>query len=247
MNIDQYLSTLPKNIIGGDSVSLPDQTVRRMLDFAELKPDETFCHLGCGSGYALQVAKQYGARICGIDIDESHVRKARHKLGGDADVYLGDVRYCRIPPADVILFWFADPKVTHVMPARFSKLDKDTRIITVWGPLPGCLPDSVQFPFILNTVPFCEAPDMKSQIRAVFGVSCVSYATAWEYAERYTKALQPDNSQNDRFLTILQALTIWYSAHSLGVTCEDGIPESVSTYTTIMRNFFDIDFGHHNP
>lgn len=247
MNVDQYISTLPKNIMGGDDVSLPDKTIRRLLDFAKLKHNETFCHLGCGSGYALDVAKQYGAHVCGVDINESRIREARHTLGDDADVRVGDIRRCDIPSSDVILFWFADPKITHVMPQRFSMLDDNTRIITMWGPLPGCLPDSVQFPFVLNVTPFRSAPDMRSQIQAVFGVSCISYAIAWEYAERYTKALQPENIQNDRFLTILQALTIWYSAYSLNVTCEDDIPESVRTYTAIMRNFFGIDFGHHDP
>lgn len=247
MNVEQYIDTLPKKIMSGDDVSLPDKTVRRMLDFARLKSNETFCHLGCGSGYALDIARQYGAKVCGVDISESRVREARRTLGDGADVRLGDIRQCNIPSSDVILFWFADPRVTHVMPGRFSRLNDNVRIITVWGPLPGCLPDSVQFPFILNVTPLQSAPDIQSQIRAVFGVSCISYATAWEYAERYTKALQPENIQNDRFLTILQALTIWYSARSLGVTCEDGIPEVVSTYTAIMRNFFGIDFGHHDP
>lgn len=247
MNVDQYIATLPKNIMSGDDVSLPDKTIHRLLNFAKLKSGETFCHLGCGSGYALQIAKQYGAHVCGVDINESRVQEAGRTLGDDADVRVGDVRWCDIPSSDVILFWFADPSITHVMPQRFSKLDDNVRIITIWGPLPGCLPNSVQFPFVLNVTPLRSAPDIKSQIQAVFGVSCISYGTAWEYAERYTKALQPEDAQNDRFLTILQALTIWYSAYSLGVTCEDSIPESVSTYTTIMSRFFGIDFGHHNP
>ena len=74
---------------------------------------------------------------------------------------------------------------------------------------------------------------------------CVSYATAWEFAERYAKALRPDNSQNDRFLTILQALTIWFEARSLGVVCETEIPDPVRNYVHIMRDFFRIDFGRY--
>lgn len=243
MNVDRYLSTLPRGVMSGDDVSLPDNAVRRLLDFSGLEPGETFCHLGCGSGYAMQVASEYGARLCGIDSDKSRVAEARRLLGG-ADIRVGDVRDCPLPQADVVLFWFADPAVTHLMPQRLAGLEEGTRIITIWGPLPGCLPDEVRFPFVKSVLPLKMAPDMRSQIRAVFGVPCVSYATAWEFAERYTRALQPENSQNDRFLTILQALTIWYSARSLDLTCEDSVPESVSTYTTIMRNFFGVDFGH---
>lgn len=243
MRIDEYVSTLPKDIMSGDAVALPDSTVRQLLEFAGLERGERFCHLGCGSGRALQIAAECGAAVSGVDSDPLRVAEARRVLGDGADVYLGDVRECPLPAADVILFWFADPAVTGVMPARFSAMPAGTRIVTIWGPLAGCLPESVQFPFVLNKVPLPAAPDIQSQLRAVFGVRCVSYATAWEFAERYARALQPENSQNDRFLTILQALTIWFEARSLGVTCEEGVPDPVRNYVHIMRDFFRIDFG----
>ena len=245
MKIDEYIKTLPHNIMSGEDVVLPDPTIRQMLGFAGLKEGERFCHLGCGSGYALRMAVECGAAVSGVDSNPHHVAEAKRILGPEADIRLGDVTECGIPAADVILFWFADPTVTHVMPERFSAMPAGTRILTVWGPLPGCLPDAVRFPFILNRVPLSPAPDLQSQLRAVFGVRCVSYATAWEFAERYAKALQPDNSQNDRFLTILQALTIWFEARSLGVACETEIPDPVRNYVHIMRDFFRIDFGRY--
>lgn len=243
MRIDEYVKTLPADIMSGDAVSLPDVAIRRLLDFAELKCGERFCHLGCGSGRVLEIATEYGAAVSGVDSDPRCVADAQRALGPDADIRLGDVCRCPLPAADLILFWFADPEVTGTMPARFSAMPNGTRIVTIWGPLAGCLPESVQFPFILNRVPLPAAPDMQSQLRAVFGVGCVSYVTAWEFAERYTRALQPENSQNDRFLTILQALTIWFEARSLGVTCEKKIPDPVRNYVQIMRDFFRIDFG----
>lgn len=245
MRIDEYIKTLPPDIINGEDVLLPDETVSRLLDFAGLRHGERFCHLGCGTGYALRVAAERGAKISGVDLDPHRVDKARRVLGPLADIRLGDVAECRLPAADLILFWFADPRITHTMPERFSAMPDGTRIVTIWGPLPGCLPDAVRFPFVLNRVPFSIAHDLKSQIQAVFGVKCISYATAWEFAERYTKMLQPTNTQNDRFLTILQALTIWFEARSLGVTCEQEVPDPVRNYVHIMRNFFRIDFGHY--
>lgn len=244
MRVDEYLKTLPSDIMRGDDVILPDETIRQILDFAELRPGERFCHLGCGRGEALKVAADLGARVCGMEIDPDRAAAARRTLDPSAEIITGDVLSCELPSSDVILFWFADPAITHPMTDRLSELDPATRIITIWGPLPGCLPDSVRFPFVLSRPPLRDAPDMRSQIREIFGVECVSYATAWEYAERYTRAIQPANSQNDRFLTILQTLTIWCAARSLGVSCEKDIPRSVHTYVGIMRNFFGIDFGH---
>lgn len=244
MRIDEYLETLPRGIMGGDDVTLPDDAILQILDFADVGPGESFCHLGCGRGEALRLAATRGARVLGVDVDLDKVAAARRALGPSAVVRVGDIRECALPDADVVLFWFADPSVTHVMSARLASLDPGTRVITVWGPLPGYLPDRVRFPFVMSRVPFRTAPDMRAQIRAVFGVGCVSYATAWEYAERYTRALQPPGSGNDRFLTILQALTIWFSARSLGVACEKDVPDPVKNYVSIMRNYFGIDFGH---
>lgn len=245
MKIDEYIKTLPRNIMSGEDVVLPDAAIRRLLDFTGLEKGEQFCHLGCGSGDVLRMAVECGASVSGVDSDPNRVAQARSILGPEADIRLGDITKCDIPAADVVLFWFADPAITHVMPERFSAMPDGTRIITVWGPLPGCLPDAVRFPFILNKVPLSPAPDLQSQIQAVFGVRCVSYAIAWEFAERYTKALLPGDSRNDRFLTILQALTIWFEARNLGVACETEIPDPVRNYVHIMRDFFRIDFGRY--
>jgi hypothetical protein len=72
----------------------------------------------------------------------------------------------------------------------------------------------------------------------------VDFITAWEFAERYTKAISTPEIGNDRFLTIIQTLVIWISARNLGVSCGEKIPESIQTYIDIMKTHFDIDFEH---
>ena len=47
--------------------------------------------------------------------------------------------------ASVILFWFTDTKIIESMMDKFEKLGKECKIITIWGPLPGCLPDQDRF------------------------------------------------------------------------------------------------------
>ena len=155
-----------------------------------------------------------------------------------------DVSDADISDATVILFWFTDEEILKKMMEKFSKLDSGTKIITIWGPLPGCLPEKVDFPYIINTVPFKKAQNLQEQLLAVFGVKCVDFVTAWEFAERYTKSIGDPNISNDRFLTIIQTLVIWINAKNLGVACREEIPESIKTYIGIMKMHFDIDFEH---
>lgn len=245
MRIEEYIQSLPSDIISGESVTIPNHTIKDILDFADAKAGERFCHLGCGRGEALQMAhSKYSMKVCGVESNFEKVKDARQNLDDTVDIICNDIRYCDIPTADLILFWFADPAIIHAMMPRFEEMHPCTRIVTIWNPLPGCLPDKVQFPYIMCHIPFRRASDIRAQLRAVFGVRCISYATAWEYAERYTRAIQPSNSQNDRFLTILQALSIWCTARSMGITCETEIPAPVHTYVGIMRNSFGIDFEH---
>jgi hypothetical protein len=83
---------------------------------------------------------------------------------------------------------------------KFEKLNSGTKIITIWGPLPNCLPEKVNFPYIINTIPLKKANSLQEQLLAVFGVKCVDFVTAWEFAERYTKAIGNPKVKNDRFL-----------------------------------------------
>jgi len=117
------------------------------------------------------------------------------------------------------------------------------KIVTIWGPLPECLPAQVDFPYIMNQVPFKHA-NLKEQLRAIFGIKCIDFVAAWEYAERYTKAIASHNTENDRFLTILQSLVIWINAKNLGITCEDDIPVPIKNYMQILKKNFGIEVEH---
>ena len=152
-----------------------------------------------------------------------------------------DIRQVDLDDATVILFWFADQKIIDEMMDKFSRLKNGCKIITIWGPLPGSLPDKVDFPYIMNIVPFKNAANLKEQLLAVFGTDCVDFVTAWEFAERYTKAIGSPEAGNDRFLTILQSLVIWINAKNLGVACGDEIPQPIRTYINILKTFFNID------
>ena len=250
MKIEEYINSLPKSIMTGEEVELRDDTLRDIFEFASLSSDDVFYHLGCGNGRSLAIAlEEFGLKkVVGVDNNEEKVSSARKLLRdkGLSNWVLRheDVLASDISDATVILFWFSDFSIIEKMAERFAGLKKGCRIITIWGPLPGNLPDKVEFPYILNIVPFRRAESLKEQTIAVFGTDCIDFITAWEFAERYSKAIGPKNLENERFLTVLQTLTIWINAKNLGIACGKEVPVPIKNYLGILKTYFNIEMEH---
>ncbi len=250
MKLEEYLQTLPSSILSGNDVQLPEHSFREIFEFANLSKDDVFYHLGCGDGKGLAIAlEEFGVRkAIGIDINRKKIEQSNSLLQeknlDQGHVICKDVTDAIFDDATVILFWFTDVLIIEKMMEKFEKLKHGCKIITIWGPLLGCLPDKVDFPYIINQVPFKPAKDLKEQLLAIFGTNCVDFVNAWEFAERYTKAIGSPEAGNDRFLTILQSLVIWINAKNLGVACTDEIPPAIKNYMGILRNFFNIEVEH---
>lgn len=250
MKLEEYLETLPSSILSGNDVQLPEHSFREIFEFANLSKDDVFYHLGCGNGKGLAIAlEEFGVRkVIGIDIDGKKIEQANSLLQeknlDQGHVICKDVTDAIFDDATVILFWFTDVLIIEKMMEKFEKLKHGCKIITIWGPLLGCLPDKVDFPYIINQVPFKPAKDLREQLLAIFGTKCVDFVNAWEFAERYTKAIGSPEAGNDRFLTILQSIVIWINAKNLGVACTDEIPPAIKNYMGILRNFFNIEVEH---
>ena len=250
MKLEEYLQTLPSSILSGNDVQLPEHSFREIFEFANLSKDDVFYHLGCGDGKGLAIAlEEFGVRkAIGIDINRKKIEQANSLLQeknlDQGHVICKDVTDAIFDDATVILFWFTDVLIIEKMMEKFEKLKHGCKIITIWGPLLGCLPDKVDFPYIINQVPFKPAKDLKEQLLAIFGTNCVDFVNAWEFAERYTKAIGSPEAGNDRFLTILQSIVIWINAKNLGVACTDEIPPAIKNYMGILRNFFNIEVEH---
>lgn len=248
MKIEEYLQTLPENLLNGEDIQVSDRMLREIFRFVDMGPGDIFYHLGCGNERSACIATDefQAAKAVGIDNNAEKIRLAQTALGQNDRIQMTccDVREADISDGTVVLFWFVDDDVTDAMMEKLEVLNPGTKVVTVWGPLPGCLPDSVRFPYVINRVPFRKAGSVQEQVRAVFGVKCVDFVTAWEFAERYTKATGSPDVKNDRFLTIIQTLVIWANAKKIGVACEDKVPESINTYVKLMKMNFNIDFGH---
>jgi hypothetical protein len=243
LKIEDYLASLPQNIISGEEVQLSEKSFREIFNFVDLGKNDIFYHLGCGDGKGVKMAVEEFKVKKGIGIDNNN-QKINQAKKFSGEFFCEDIKNSDFSDATVILFWFVDEKIIKHMMEKFEMLESGTKIITIWGPLPDCLPEKVNFPYILNTVPFKKTTSLQEQLLAVFGVKCVDFVTAWEFAERYTKAIGNPQVKNDRFLTIIQTLVIWINAKNLGVACREEIPESIKTYIDIMKMHFDIDFGH---
>jgi len=249
MKIEEYLETLPSNLLSGEDVQLPDKSFKEIFKFVNLDKEDIFYHLGCNDEKGIEIAiNEFKVKkAVGIDNNLEKIKIAKKNLNDKnikAKLICQNIEESDISDASIILFWFTDEKVISQMLEKFEKLKPGTKIITIWGPLPDCLPNKVDFPYIINKVPFKKAQSMQEQLLAIFGVKCVDFVTAWEFAERYTKSISTPEIKNDRFLTIIQTLIIWINAKKLGVVCGDEIPESIQTYINIMKMHFDIDFEY---
>ena len=249
MKFEEYLETLPKNLLSGEDVQLPEKSFREIFKFLNLGKDDIFFHLGCNNEKGIQIAiNEFKVKkAIGIDNNLEKIQNAQKNIEKEkinAKLIHQNIEESEISDATVILFWFTDEDIINKMIKKFEKLKPETKIITVWGPLPNCLPDKVNFPYIINKVPLRKAKNLQEQLLSVFGVKCIDFVTAWEFAERYTKSISASEVKNDRFLTIMQTLIIWINAKELGVVCTKEIPESIKTYISIMKMHFDIDFEY---
>ena len=249
MKFEEYLDTLPKNVLSGEDVQLPEKTFREIFKFVALGKEDTFYHLGCHDEKGIEIAnKEFNVKkAVGIDNNLEKIKNGENHINEkkiDVELIYKNIQEADLSDATVILFWFTDEEIINEMTQKFKELKPETKIITIWGPLPNYLPDKVNFPYIINKIPFEKAKNLQEQLLAVFGVKCIDFVTAWEFAERYTKSMSGSEIKNDRFLTILQTLIIWINAKELGVTCTEEIPESIRTYIGIMKMHFDIDFEY---
>jgi len=250
MKIEDYLSSLPNSIIRGEDVELSDETLREIFRFVKLTKNDIFYHLGCGKGNSIVIALEefMVKKAIGIDNNKEKISHGQELLQKkhitNGSFRHQDITIADINDASVILFWFSDEKIIDEMIPRFQNLKSGCKIITIWGPLTGYMPDKIEFPYILNVVPFKKAESLRDQMLAIFNTDCIDFAVAWEFADRYSKAIGSKNIENDRFLTILQTLVIWINAKNLGIACGDDIPEPVKSYIGILKTFFNIEVEH---
>ncbi|MDD4607043.1 MAG: class I SAM-dependent methyltransferase [Patescibacteria group bacterium] len=103
--------------------------VKRILDLAQIKPDEKVYDLGCGDGRILvEAAEKYDAQVVGIEIALlpyliSQIRTLFAGVWSRSQVKLGNLYHKNVSEADVIICFLS----AKAMKKLSHKLDKELK------------------------------------------------------------------------------------------------------------------------
>lgn len=128
----------------------PQRIVERMLELAELKPNETLYDLGSGDGrIIITAAQRFRAKAVGVEISDALVassteRIARLGLQGRANVIHGDLLQVDLSPADVVTIYLMTGSNEILRPNLEKYLKPGARVVSHEYAVPGWKPKLVE-------------------------------------------------------------------------------------------------------
>ncbi|HSF48888.1 MAG TPA: class I SAM-dependent methyltransferase [Burkholderiales bacterium] len=117
-------------------VPTPEPVVEKMLELAEVGPNDLLYDLGSGDGrIVIAAAKKHGARGIGVDIDPERVREAREnaKAAGVTDRVQfreGDLFKMDLSGATVVTLYLLPDVNMKLRPKLLKELKPGTRIVS---------------------------------------------------------------------------------------------------------------------
>ena len=137
MKIEEYLETLPKNLLSGEDVQLPEKSLRDIFKFLNLGKEDIFFHLGCNNEKGVEIAidEFKVTKAVGIDNNLKKIQSAQKNIEEkniNAKLIHQNIEESDISDATVILFWFTDENIINKMIEKFDRLKPGTKIITIW-------------------------------------------------------------------------------------------------------------------
>ena len=126
MKIEEYLDTLPKNLLSGEDVQLSEKSFREIFKLAEMNENDIFYHLGCGDEKGIEIAiKEFKVKkAVGIDSNSEKIQSAKESCKQkniEAQLLCKNIEESDISDASVILFWFTDDKVINQMLEKIGR------------------------------------------------------------------------------------------------------------------------------
>jgi cyclopropane fatty-acyl-phospholipid synthase-like methyltransferase len=124
-------------------VASPIPVVRKMLEYAELKPGETLYDLGSGDGrIVIMAAQEFGARGVGIELNRRLVNEATRKgkelrLDNRIRFIHGNIFDVDLGPADVVTMYLTTGANEKVKPKLERELRPGSRVVTHDFSVPG--------------------------------------------------------------------------------------------------------------
>ncbi len=137
------LSIAWSGIAGAPWLPTTRQRVHRMLELADVRPDDVVYDLGAGDGRVLLTAAQdFGARAVGIEIDPlrclwTRKRLAARGLSDRTEVIWGNVFSEDLSGADVVTVYLRQDTNNRLMNKLWRELQPDTRIVSNTFIFPG--------------------------------------------------------------------------------------------------------------
>ena len=124
-------------------------TIKRILRFADIRPGETICDLGCGEGRVLITsAKEFSTRAIGVEIDPLKVVMARllariNGVDNRVRIIRGNLFDFDPGSADVLYLYLTHQAVDRLFPEILKKLKPSVRIVSYRFCLRGMTPEKV--------------------------------------------------------------------------------------------------------
>jgi SAM-dependent methyltransferase len=123
--------------------------VERMLELAELKPDDVVYDLGCGDGrIVVTAAKLYGVRAVGVDIDPLRVAESRRNARTNGVDHLVTILHADIfdldfSDATVVTLYLLPTLNVRLMP-KLAQLRRGARILSFDFDMRGAKPELIE-------------------------------------------------------------------------------------------------------
>jgi ubiquinone/menaquinone biosynthesis C-methylase UbiE len=117
-------------------VPTPEKVVERMLEIANVGPNDLVYDLGSGDGrIVIAAAKNHGARGVGIDIDPDRIREARANarsagVSDRVEFREGDLFKIDLSQASVVTLYLLSSVNLQLRPKLLSELKPGTRIVS---------------------------------------------------------------------------------------------------------------------
>ncbi|HAK54484.1 MAG: methyltransferase domain-containing protein [Vicinamibacterales bacterium] len=117
-------------------VPTPQEVVDRMLQLAEVGPDDVVYDLGSGDGrIPISAARDYGARGVGVDIDPERVAEAnanarREGVSDRVSFILGDAMATDVSDATVVTLYLLSSSNLKLRPILTNQLAAGARIVS---------------------------------------------------------------------------------------------------------------------
>ena len=128
-------------------VPTPQAVVDKMLELAEVGPDDVHYDLGCGNGIIVVSAAKMGATSTGFDVDPQRIRETtenikKNGVGDKAKVEQKDIFTLDLSGADVITLYLLPSLNVKLIP-QLEKLKPGARIVSHDFDMKGVKPEKV--------------------------------------------------------------------------------------------------------